>query len=85
MTEELLPEWTTGKTETGRREEKSKKREQQHTTWEQWSLWDQFGSTGDIIQVQHCFDGCDHYDISVGMFRVSTRILTQMTTCTPGL
>merc|ERR550519_906223 len=36
MTEELLPEWTTtGKTETGRREEKSKKREQ-HTTWEQW-------------------------------------------------
>ena len=52
MTEELLPEWTTtGKTETGRREEKSKKREQQHTTWEQWSLWDQFGSTGDIIQV----------------------------------
>ena len=85
MTEELLPEWTTGKTETGRREEKSKKREhQQHTTWEQWSLWDQFGSTGDIIQVALMDVITDHYDISVGMFRVSTRILTQLTTCTPG-
>merc|ERR1712032_1102881 len=33
-----------------REEKKEETREQQHTTWEQWSLWDQFGSTGEIIQ-----------------------------------
>ena len=36
--------------ETWPREEKT--REHQHTTWEQWSLWDQFGSTGEIIKVK---------------------------------
>merc|ERR1719450_694473 len=30
---------------TWTREEK-----REYTTWEQWSLWDQFGSTGEIIQ-----------------------------------
>jgi len=34
--------------QTWPREEKA--REHQHTTWEQWSLWDQFGTTGEIIQ-----------------------------------
>ena len=36
--------WPRDKTWT--REEK-----REYTTWEQWSLWDQFGSTGEIIQV----------------------------------
>lgn len=34
--------------QTWPREEKT--REHKHTTWEQWSLWDQFGSTGEIIK-----------------------------------
>lgn len=62
MTEELLPDWENScrkewedreweKQQTWPREEKGKKkREHQYTTWEQWSLWDQFGSTGEIIQ-----------------------------------
>merc|ERR1719495_2878485 len=48
--------WPRDKTWT--REEKTKSRDKtwtreekrEYTTWEQWSLWDQFGSTGEIIQ-----------------------------------
>ena len=39
--EKILP-----RDKTWTREEK-----REYTTWEQWSLWDQFGSTGEIIQV----------------------------------
>ena len=39
-------EKTSPRDKTWTREEK-----REYTTWEQWSLWDQFGSTGEIIQV----------------------------------
>ena len=55
--EEEEKTWPRDKTWT--REEKTKSRDKtwtreekrEYTTWEQWSLWDQFGSTGEIIQV----------------------------------
>merc|ERR1712012_135289 len=64
MTEELLPECMTWESrrprEVKRREEEEKilprdktwtrEEKREYTTWEQWSLWDQFGSTGEIIQ-----------------------------------
>ena len=52
-------EKTLPRDKTWTREEKTKSRDKtwtreekrEYTTWEQWSLWDQFGSTGEIIQV----------------------------------
>merc|ERR1712180_57317 len=51
-------EKTKSRDKTWTREEKTMPRDKtwtreekrEYTTWEQWSLWDQFGSTGEIIQ-----------------------------------